>query len=116
MIGGGHNISLLSSPDPRLVLQIRSFGILRRVAQAKIPHMASTTDSCARRKGGYSYRLSNEWEYFDIVKDPDEVNNEYSNPAYQERINFLKKRIAELKKKLGDDDKYANAKEYGPIE
>ena len=50
------------------------------------------------------------------MKDPDEVKNEYLNPAYQERINFLKKRITELKQKLGDDDKYANAKEYGPIE
>ena len=61
------------------------------------------------------YYKRNEWEYFDIVKDPDEVKNEYANPAYQERINFLKKRITELKQKLGDDDKYANAKEYGPI-
>ena len=50
------------------------------------------------------------------MKDPDEVKNEYSNPAYQERINFLKKRITELKQKLGDDDKYANAKEYGTPE
>lgn len=62
------------------------------------------------------YYKRNEWEYFDIVKDPDEVKNEYSNPAYQERINFLKKRITELKQKLGDDDKYANAKEYGTPE
>ena len=62
------------------------------------------------------YYKRNEWEYFDIVKDPDEVKNEYANPAYQERINFLKKRITELKQKLGDDDKYANAKEYGTPE
>ena len=57
-----------------------------------------------------------EWEYFDLVKDPEEVDNAYSNPAYANRIAALKARLDELRRELGDDDRYQHAKEYGPIE
>ena len=62
------------------------------------------------------YYKRNEWEYFDIVKDPEEIRNEYANPACQKRVAFLKERLAALRKSLGDNDRYANAKEYGPVE
>lgn len=61
------------------------------------------------------YYKRDEWEYFDIVKDPEELKNEYNNPEYRGRIEKLTKRLYELKKELGDNDQYKDAKEYGPI-
>jgi arylsulfatase A-like enzyme len=61
------------------------------------------------------YYKRGEWEYFDLVKDPEELENGYSNPAYEERIAFLKTRLGELRAELGDDDRYKDAKEYGPL-
>ena len=62
------------------------------------------------------YYKRGEWEYFDTVKDPGEIRNEYANPACQKRIAFLKRRLSELRERLGDDDRYSDAKEYGPVE
>ena len=62
------------------------------------------------------YYKRDEWEYFDIARDPDEKRNEYGSPEYRERIEVLKKRLAALRESLGDDDRYAGAKEYGPVE
>ena len=58
------------------------------------------------------YYKRNEWEYFDIVKDPEELHNAYSDPACQERIAFLKRRLEELRRELGDEDQFQNAHEY----
>ena len=61
------------------------------------------------------YYKRGEWEYFDLVKDPEELTNGYSDPAYAGRIAVLKVRLEELRKELGDNDRYKDAKEYGPI-
>ena len=61
------------------------------------------------------YYKRDEWEYFDLVADPEEWKNEYSNPAYANRIAELKARLYELKAELGDTDQFKDAKEYGPI-
>ena len=61
------------------------------------------------------YYKRDEWEYFDLVRDPEELSNEYANPRYAERVAALKKRLYELKASLGDTDQYKDAKEYGPI-
>ena len=61
------------------------------------------------------YYKRDEWEYFDLVADPEEWKNEYSNPAYADRIAELKARLYELKAELGDTDQFKDAKEYGPI-
>ena len=37
-----------------------------------------------------------EWEFFDLQKDPREMKNAYSEPAYAKTIATLKKRLAEL--------------------
>lgn len=48
-----------------------------------------------------------EWEFFDLKKDPHEMNNVYNDPAYADRIKKLKAELLRLKKDLGDtDDKY----------
>ena len=44
----------------------------------------------------------------------EELDNAYSNPAYAGRIAALKVRLDELRRELGDTDRYRNAKEYGP--
>lgn len=58
------------------------------------------------------YYKRDEWEYFDLTTDPDEVRNRYSDPACAARIAQLKEKIASLRKKYGDEDQYANCKEY----
>jgi arylsulfatase A-like enzyme len=48
-----------------------------------------------------------EWELFDLVKDPKEMNNVYNDPAYAEVVKELKAELLRLKRELGDtDDKY----------
>lgn len=44
-----------------------------------------------------------EWEFYDLEKDPDELKNEYSNANYTEEIVRLKKRLVELRKQYKDD-------------
>jgi arylsulfatase A-like enzyme len=58
------------------------------------------------------YYKRNEWEYFDIAKDPEELHNEYANPAYAERIAELKHRLDELREKYDDRDQYKDCREY----
>ena len=61
------------------------------------------------------YYKRGEWEYFDLEKDPEELHNGYGDSRYAARIAALKKRLAELREELGDDDRYKDAAEYGPI-
>ena len=58
------------------------------------------------------YYKRDEWEYFDLVADPEEYRNEYANPVYAERIAALKSRLYELKAELGDTDQFKDAHEY----
>jgi len=44
------------------------------------------------------YYDCDEWELYDLKKDPKEMNNIYSNPAYQTVITTLKKRLEEMRK------------------
>jgi len=43
-----------------------------------------------------------EWELFDLEKDPCELNNVYSNPAYADIIKELKTELHRLQRKVGD--------------
>jgi len=48
-----------------------------------------------------------EWEFFDLQKDPSEMNNVYNDPAYIDEIKQLKIRLLELKEQYKDtDEKY----------
>lgn len=49
----------------------------------------------------------NEWEFYDLVKDPDELHNLYNEPTQQDAIAKLKEEILRLKKELKDDDQFA---------
>jgi arylsulfatase A-like enzyme len=48
-----------------------------------------------------------QWEMYDLVKDPDELHNLYSDPAQQDTVAQLKKELYRLKKEVKDDDQYA---------
>jgi arylsulfatase A-like enzyme len=43
-----------------------------------------------------------EWELYDLKKDPNEMRNEYNNPKYQERVKNLKIQLTELRIIYGD--------------
>ncbi len=58
------------------------------------------------------YYKRNEWEYFDMVKDPEELVNEYANPAYAARIAELKEHLVKLREKYEDRDEYQDCGEY----
>ena len=44
-----------------------------------------------------------EWEFYDLVKDPDELSNEYNNPAYAEQIEQMKAELEKLRVQYDDD-------------
>ena len=52
-------------------------------------------------EGGYQTPPA--WELYDLVKDPEELNNVYDKPEYQKIRDELKVQFAELRAKVGDD-------------
>lgn len=46
---------------------------------------------------------SDEWEFYDLEKDPDELTNQYSNPKYLGVIRQLKEELEELRLRYRDD-------------
>jgi hypothetical protein len=44
-----------------------------------------------------------EWELYDLDKDPNEMNNLYKNPMYKTLIKKLKIKLKELQKEYDDD-------------
>lgn len=51
-------------------------------------------------EGGY--RTPPGWELYDMEKDPQEIRNVYDDPAYADVVSDLKKRLADLRKRVGD--------------
>ncbi|HOB74052.1 MAG TPA: sulfatase [Phycisphaerae bacterium] len=49
-----------------------------------------------------------QWELFDLVKDPQELKNVYGDPAYREIAEQLKAELYRLKKELKDEDQFAD--------
>lgn len=45
-----------------------------------------------------------EWEFFDLLKDPHEMNNIYNDETSKKAIEKLKKKMKSLKKEFGDED------------
>lgn len=106
----------VSKPD---VMQGTSF---RPVLDGKTPsdwqkdmyyHFFEYTDAehhAARSFGvrGQRYKLihyyypMNEWEFFDLEKDPQEMHSRYDDPEYADEIVHMKERLQELRKKYKD--------------
>jgi arylsulfatase A-like enzyme len=49
-----------------------------------------------------------QWECYDLVKDPEEMNNIYADPAAGPVVEKLKQELSRLKKEVQDDDRYAD--------
>ncbi len=49
-----------------------------------------------------------QWEFYDLLKDPHEMKNGYKDPANAKLIETLKKEMLQLKKDFKDDDQFAN--------
>ena len=54
------------------------------------------------------YWKKNQWEMFDLVKDPAELTNIYSEPAQIDTVAKLKTEMYRLKKEVRDNDEYAD--------
>jgi arylsulfatase A-like enzyme len=48
----------------------------------------------------------NQWELYDLQKDPREMRNVYSNPAYAKTVEELKKELQRLRLQYKDDDQF----------
>lgn len=48
--------------------------------------------------------IIDEWELYDLEKDPDEMNNVYNDPEYADVRDKLHTKLMELREKYGDSD------------
>lgn len=64
------------------------------------PHYGIRTD---RYKLIHFYFNIDEWEFYDLAKDPNEMNNAIDSPEYKETIADLKHQLADLQAKYHDD-------------
>ncbi len=64
------------------------------------PHYGIRSD---RYKLIHYYYNIDTWEFFDLEKDPNELQNEYNNPEYAKIIKSMTKELYELQKYYGDD-------------
>jgi arylsulfatase A-like enzyme len=55
-------------------------------------------------KGAEKLKTQAYWEFYDLKKDPNEMNNLYNDPKFAKKINDLKKELLMLKKKYKDTD------------
>ena len=60
------------------------------------------------------YWKKDQWELFDLTKDPDELRNLYGDPDQRETVLRLKTELARLKRELKDDDQFADQQPAGP--
>jgi arylsulfatase A-like enzyme len=51
------------------------------------------------------YNDIDEWEFFDLEKDPEEMLNQYDNPNYADVIKDLKKQLNDLQVQYKDTDR-----------
>jgi len=49
-----------------------------------------------------------QWELYDLARDPEELLNVYSDPAYTDTVRTLKEELYRLKKEVGDQDQFAD--------
>lgn len=54
------------------------------------------------------YWKIDQWEMYDLVRDPDEMHNLYGDPSQAATVAHLKEELKRLKKELKDDDRFSN--------
>jgi uncharacterized sulfatase len=52
----------------------------------------------------YDFRTPPGWEFYDLRKDPHEMNNLYGDPSYAQVVDSLKMRLADLREEIGEID------------
>jgi arylsulfatase A-like enzyme len=57
-----------------------------------------------------------QWELYDLMKDPNELRNIYSDPANSGLISELKTELARLRKQFQDDDRFAEKQPPGGVD
>ena len=57
-----------------------------------------------------------QWELFDLTKDPKELRNVYSDRSYSAVVADLKNELARLKKEFQDDDRFAERQPPGGVD
>lgn len=62
------------------------------------------------------YWRKEQWELFDLTKDPEELRNIYSDPAQGETVGKLKAELDRLKKEVKDEDQFANDQPPGGVD
>lgn len=67
------------------------------------PHYGIRTD---KHKLIHFYTI-NEWELYDLEKDPSEMQSRYMDPAYEQTVADLKRQLEELRKQYKDDGSVA---------
>jgi hypothetical protein len=50
----------------------------------------------------------NQWELYDLARDPEELLNVYADPAYTDTVRILNEELYRLKKEVGDLDQFAD--------
>ena len=53
------------------------------------------------------YHDIDEWELYDLKKDPREMKNVFNDPAYADKVTQLKAELQRLRKKYKDTDSAA---------
>mgnify|MGYP001048781941 FL=1 len=48
--------------------------------------------------------IAPEWEFYDLEKDPAELNNVYGNPGYSQEIQSLKEELERIRQEIGDHE------------
>ena len=71
-------------------------------------HARRTTASAPSTHKLIYYWKKDQWELFDLVNDPAEMNNLYGQPGQEEPTRTLKAELARLKAEVKDDDQFAN--------
>ena len=56
-----------------------------------------------------------QWELYDLKKDPQEMHNVYSDPGYKRILLDLKKELQRLKKEVKDDDRFQDDLPSGDV-
>ena len=64
-------------------------------------HYGVRTD---RYKLMHFYYDVDEWELYDLEKDPQEMNNVYDHPEYADTQKMMHGRLVEMRKNYGDSD------------
>lgn len=76
------------------------------------PHYGLRTE---RYKLIYYHKID-QWELFDLSKDPRELRNIYADPAYAKLVSELKDQMYRLKKELKDNDQFQDALPKGGVD